>query len=703
MQTLTLKNHFRTPVLLFTTISRVVYLSILLMVSVPLNAQEDSLAAGLRNIVVAVNPTVKSFVTSVADTVCQDQPFKVVYTLTASSWKGGDKPMSGKGFQLRDVAYEHLKVYPLSQLQVTATYTTSLSGWQELPGLGVQVGDKKVWAEKKRVYVKPHPDYGDEMLMAHQWLLKQGQHPDSLCLSMKVSDHGFFLFVDRRNHCFCMIAKKEAWPLVGQPVLAYSTEHAITISDDSKNYNSIVNPYRLQIEALRQTPDVQRSKSWLPPYQLQRDSIHPMLAQLQWGQSEPYNCASPVQEGKKAMVGCVPLSLGMVLSYYQWPSYQRSFEVNDTSQTIMELSAMLTSLGVAVGAEFGSEATSANFSVLKSHLCHDLGYSGRATYYEGDLAESEIAGLVYRDLAHHRPCIVSYDGHVFVCDGYKDDFLHFNFGWYGNFNGYYRLKLGNYELPEGYKSLLLINSLMAHIEPLREELRREVTLQQPGTLAQQLSADDVEHVTSLVVSGPLNSSDLLLLRKMAGAVDGDPLDSWQGGALTQLDLKNATIVDDQQPYLTIPATGSWNKTIKTGNVSRNMTYDFETMTEQSWNQFKTDIGLVHEGFFYTRSDDNRYWVNYHCQKNHIGLKMFSNCTSLQSIVLPDATRKICDYAFEECSSLRAIRIPAATEQLGRTPFFYCPSLEKIEIPVTLNPAGTVFEGCSPALKACESY
>jgi hypothetical protein len=134
-----------------------------------------------------------------------------------------------------------------------------------------------------------------------------------------------------------------------------------------------------------------------------------------------------------------------------------------------------------------------------------------------------------------------------------------------------------------------------------------------------------------------------------------------------------------------------------------MTYDFETMTEQSWNQFKTDIGLVHEGFFYTRSDDNRYWVNYHCQKNHIGLKMFSNCTSLQSIVLPDATRKICDYAFEECSSLRAIRIPAATEQLGRTPFFYCPSLEKIEIPVTLNPAGTVFEGCSPALKACETY
>jgi hypothetical protein len=176
-----------------------------------------------------------------------------------------------------------------------------------------------------------------------------------------------------------------------------------------------------------------------------------------------------------------------------------------------------------------------------------------------------VTGILYRDLDHRLPCIVSHDTHVFVCDGYKGDFLHFNLGWYGNFNGYYRLKLGNYA-PAADGSLILIKNVFAHIEPQREDMVREINMEQPGTLQQMLTTEEQSQVTTLKINGPLNSADIRLLRKMAGA-DKQPVfaDGWQGGALCELDLQNAIITGDDTPYLTMRATGSWTQRVRAAN------------------------------------------------------------------------------------------------------------------------------------------
>ena len=620
-----------------------------------------------------VLPMVKSFVATVADTVEQDKPFTVVYTLTARSWKAGGKPLQGKGFLLKGSKHETVNADPYMKLKVMATYITSRSGIQELPGMTIPVGDRVVKTEKKCVYVKPHAAYGEEMTVASKWLVSQGQHPDSLCLSMQINDHGFWLFNDAHNHCFCMVAKKDVWPLVGNPVLAYSTENDIYVKDNLQNYNDMVNPYRLQIAALKETVGKVLPVDTLF-YQPQHEAIAPLLGLTKWGQYEPYNLFSPVYQGKKTLIGCVPLAMGMIVHYHQWPekgqwqSFQKSYEAKDSIADIAELSRMLVFLGYAVDAEFSHEATAAETGKVKSTLCNNLQYSGRLTHYQ-ELSDAQLTGILYRDLDHRLPCIVSHDTHVFVCDGYKGDFLHFNLGWYGNFNGYYRLKLGNYDsVADG--SLILIKNVFAHIEPQREDMVREINMEQPGTLQQMLTTEEQSQVTTLKINGPLNSADIRLLRRMAGA-DKQPVfaDGWQGGALCELDLQNAIITGDDTPYLTMRATGSWTQRVRVANnVKKVVTYDFDKMTETEWKSFEANIGTKKDGFFYTRTDDNRYWVHYTCQDSVIGNHMFAGCTSLRKILLPNQTRKIDDYAFFDCPALQTITIPPTTTELGQAPF-----------------------------------
>ena len=75
-----------------------------------------------------------------------------------------------------------------------------------------------------------------------------------------------------------------------------------------------------------------------------------------------------------------------------------------------------------------------------------------------------------------------------------------------------------------------------------------VQVNNPGTLAQQLTQEQQDTCTALTVKGKLNSTDILTLRKMAGADGGK-------GRLKVLDLSHAEIVTDRTtPYLAIDAS-----------------------------------------------------------------------------------------------------------------------------------------------------
>ena len=128
------------------------------------------------------------------------------------------------------------------------------------------------------------------------------------------------------------------------------------------------------------------------------------------------------------------------------------------------------------------------------------------------------------------------------------------------------------------------------------------------------------------------------------------------------------------------------------------------MNLPQWRDFKSKLGVEHDGFVYSRSDDNRYWMNFFCQKNVIGERMFADCSSLQDIQLPLSTKSIGSYAFIRCSSLQTMHVPPKVSEMGNKPFQDCLSLEKVEVPrgVQTHRDGTA-ANCSPVLKGIIRY
>ena len=63
---------------------------------------------------------------------------------------------------------------------------------------------------------------------------------------------------------------------------------------------------------------------------------------------------------------------------------------------------------------------------------------------------------------------------------------------------------------------------------------------------------------------------------------------------------------------------------------------------------------------------------------NIKSNVFSNCTTITSITIPDSVATIEDYAFSNCTSLTSIIIPTVSE-IGYGAFYNCTSLKSIEI------------------------
>lgn len=50
---------------------------------------------------------------------------------------------------------------------------------------------------------------------------------------------------------------------------------------------------------------------------------------------------------------------------------------------------------------------------------------------------------------------------------------------------------------------------------------------------------------------------------------------------------------------------------------------------------------------------------------------FSNCQSLESIVIPDGVEEIGNEAFSDCTNLKQITIPASVTYIGKDVFVDC--------------------------------
>lgn len=161
--------------------------------------------------------------------------------------------------------------------------------------------------------------------------------------------------------------------------------------------------------------------------------------------------------------------------------------------------------------------------------------------------------------------------------------------------------------------------------------QKTVTLTKAGELSKHITTAEKYKLTSLTVSGPINGTDVLFLREMAGRdVDGMSTD----GQLATLDLSDASIV----------AGGA--------------------------NYYKVKRGL-----------STKYYNN--AEDDVVGFYMFANCGNLTSVKLPKTAKKIELYAFNNCKALKECTLPEQLTEVGSYAFTST-ALTEINFPSTLN-------------------
>lgn len=197
--------------------------------------------------------------------------------------------------------------------------------------------------------------------------------------------------------------------------------------------------------------------------------VAPKLGKYQrlWGQEGNFNayCMDPYTFSPQK-VGCTPVAVAMIMSYYKWPRYRGKYYIDwdyinrwdfnsPQGNCPDRLAWMLHEIGVALNAEYGPEIggqTSVNSYYLMRNM-PELGYEalglpfhfGKADACPDKRVESGPLLVCGSDNGSKD------EGHSWVIDGYLKtqteasyfiqpivrEYYHCVWGWYGKCNGYY--------------------------------------------------------------------------------------------------------------------------------------------------------------------------------------------------------------------------------------------------------------------------
>lgn len=201
-----------------------------------------------------------------------------------------------------------------------------------------------------------------------------------------------------------------------------------------------------------------------------------------------------------------------------------------------------------------------------------------------------------------------------------------------------------------------------------------VTLDKAGDLSKKIKPAEKFTITSLIVSGSINSKDVLFLREMAGRdMDGNETD----GKLSSLDLSDAKIVMGGGNYYKVKrglSTKYYN--IKENDVvDSHMFYNCRSLT--SLKLPKTVKKIEQYAMQYCKSLQKCTLPE---NLSEINDKAFAN-TSLSEVTFPASLTSIKYKAFSECSNLKTLHFTSpSVPTFGQDVFEDCSKLEKVYVP-----------------------
>ena len=201
-----------------------------------------------------------------------------------------------------------------------------------------------------------------------------------------------------------------------------------------------------------------------------------------------------------------------------------------------------------------------------------------------------------------------------------------------------------------------------------------VTLDNAGDLSKKINETEKFTITSLTVSGPINSKDVLFLREMAGRdIDGKETK----GKLSSLDLSNAKIVMGGGNYYKVKRGLSFVSHNITGNdvIGFYMFYNCRSLTSLKLPKTVKRIELY--AMQYCKSLQKCTLPE---SLSEINDKAFAN-TNLSEVTFPASLTSIKSKVFYECSNLKTLRFTSpSVPTFGQDVFEDCSKLEKVYVP-----------------------
>ena len=201
-----------------------------------------------------------------------------------------------------------------------------------------------------------------------------------------------------------------------------------------------------------------------------------LLETASWGQNYPFNeqCWTSYQGTTHAKTGCVATAYAIVLRYHKYPTEGTSailyncqaptyveltdrvydwdnmplvYDGNWTEKQIYEVSKIMSHLAHANFSTFGQNGTTANEERETARLNRYFNYPKIAASYQKDYTQEAWEAKIKESLDNGCPIPYAANNsgtgdsrHMFVIDGYTDNgYYHFNFGWNGSGNGWFKL------------------------------------------------------------------------------------------------------------------------------------------------------------------------------------------------------------------------------------------------------------------------
>lgn len=281
-------------------------------------------------------------------------------------------------------------------------------------------------------------------------------------------------------------------------VLGYCDHGSFSYDNCPVQLKDLLTVYSAGVDSLRQDPVMsvlrRRAATATYPSYLGNVIVEPLLTTT-WNQTAPYNmfCPEVTDEGTDLgnmyaghyATGCVPTAVAQVMNYWKWPKesqgkvgdedfsghvynwnnmldnygarYKEGRNGIGTTQTegydsynaeqAEAVARLMADIGHAMGTAYGQPNGSPT-QFWEIPLIDNFGYEPSCTSY-GDVATlaEDLRDVLKAELDENRPVLYCGwpqvgDGHALVCDGYtSNNYFHFNYGWSGMLDGFYKLAL----------------------------------------------------------------------------------------------------------------------------------------------------------------------------------------------------------------------------------------------------------------------